>query len=77
MPEPFELSRLHPDAFEHLANTLAMKVLGLGHTAFGPGPDGGRDGYYEGEAPYPSDAEHWSGVWYLQSKLPIATMNIS
>lgn len=45
-----------------------MRVLGLGYTTFGPGRDGGRDGYYEGEAPYPSEADRWSGTWYLQAK---------
>src|SRR5688572_32326129 len=47
---------------------LALRVLGAGHTGFGPGPDAGRDGYFEGEAPYPSEVQHWSGIWYVQSK---------
>lgn len=64
----FELTRLDSATFEHLANTLAMKVLGRGVTGFAPGPDGGRDGYFEGEAPYPSGANHWDGIWYIQSK---------
>lgn len=68
MTETYDLGKLDPNTFEHIANTLAMRVLGLGHTTFGPGRDGGRDGYYEGEAPYPSETERWSGVWYLQSK---------
>src|ERR1700704_4495634 len=66
--QPYDLSRFDPDSFEHLANLLALKVLGSGHTGFGPGADGGRDGYYEGEAPYPSDVDRWSGRWYIQSK---------
>ena len=33
-----------------------------------PGADGGRDGFFEGSAPYPSSKHAWSGVWYLQSK---------
>jgi hypothetical protein len=69
MPVPsFELTRLDSNTFEHLANTLALKVLGGGHTGFGPGPDAGRDGYFEGRAPYPSARNSWSGVWYIQSK---------
>lgn len=69
MPVPsYELGRLGPDAFEHLVNMLALKVLGAGATGFGPGKDGGRDGYFEGRASYPSEQGGWSGVWYIQSK---------
>jgi len=45
-----------------------MKTLGPGLTGFGPGADGGRDGYFSGEAPYPSNVNRWSGTWYIQSK---------
>ncbi len=51
-----------------MVNLIALRVLGPGHTGFGPGADGGRDGYFEGEAAYPSDSDHWSGTWYIQSK---------
>lgn len=68
MSDSYDLSALDANSFEHLINMLALRVLGLGHTGFGPGSDGGRDGYFEGEAPYPSDVDHWSGVWYIQSK---------
>lgn len=68
MTESYDLTQLDPNSFEHLVNLLALRVLGLGHTGFGPGPDGGRDGYYEGEAPYPSKSDRWSGRWYIQSK---------
>lgn len=64
----YELTRLDSYSFEHLANMLALKVLGVGHTGFGPGADGGRDGYFEGQAAYPSSSDNWSGTWYLQSK---------
>ncbi len=47
---------------------LALRVLGAGHTGFGPGTDGGRDGYFEGQAPYPSSTDQWTGRWYIQSK---------
>jgi hypothetical protein len=69
MPTPsYELSRLDANTFEHLANALALRVLGPGHTGFGPGADGGRDGFFEGTAPYPSSSDRWSGKWYIQSK---------
>jgi hypothetical protein len=63
-----DLDALDPNSFEHMVNLLALRVLGLGHTGFGPGSDGGRDGYFEGEAPYPSSQTRWRGVWYIQSK---------
>lgn len=65
---PYELTRLDPDTFEHMANQLAARVLGAGATGFGPGADGGRDGWFEGEAPYPSDVDRWNGTWYIQAK---------
>lgn len=68
MADPYDLSQLGSDAFENIVNFLALKTLGLGSTGFGPGADGGRDGYFEGEAPYPSETERWKGVWYIQSK---------
>ncbi|WHO75149.1 NACHT domain-containing NTPase [Rhizobium sp. BT03] len=54
--------------FEHLVNAIAIRVLGSGVTGFGPGADGGRDGFFEGKADYPSSAEQWNGIWYIQSK---------
>lgn len=68
MPEAYDLTKLDPNSFEHLVNMLALRVLGAGHTGFGPGSDGGRDGYFEGEAPYPSPSDRWLGHWYIQSK---------
>lgn len=68
MTDSYDLSKLGPDAFENIVNFLALKTLGMGSTGFGPGADGGRDGYFEGEALYPSEAEQWKGVWYIQSK---------
>jgi hypothetical protein len=68
MADSYDLTKLDANSFEHLVNMLALRVLGPGHTGFGPGSDGGRDGYFEGEAPYPSESEHWSGTWFIQSK---------
>src|SRR4051794_2232637 len=64
----YDLTKLDSASFEHMINILALKVLGAGHTGFGPGSDGGRDGYFEGEAPYPSSVTRWSGRWYIQAK---------
>lgn len=68
MPAELELSGLDPKSFEQLVNMLVIRVLGAGSTGFGPGPDGGRDGYFRGTANYPSQAEQWSGHWFIQSK---------
>ncbi len=68
MADSYDLSKLGSDAFENIVNFLALKTLGLGSTSFGPGSDAGRDGYFEGEAPYPSETGRWKGVWYIQSK---------
>jgi hypothetical protein len=68
MPDSYDLTQLDPNSFENLVNMLLLRVLGPGTTGFGPGSDGGRDGYFTGEAPYPSATERWSGVWYIQSK---------
>src|SRR5712672_3636953 len=68
MSNSYDLTKLGSNEFSNLVNCLALKILGLAHTGFAPGPDGGRDGYFEGEAPYPSETEHWKGIWYIQSK---------
>ncbi|WP_145418626.1 hypothetical protein [Planctomycetes bacterium K23_9] len=68
MPDSYDLTQLNSSAFEHMVNAIAMRELGTGHTGFGPGADGGRDGYFEGRSPYPSDEEQWEGIWYIQSK---------
>ncbi len=68
MNNSYDLTQLDEHSFEHLVNSLAIRVLGAGHTGFSPGADGGRDGYFEGTAPYPSESDQWTGVWYIQSK---------
>jgi hypothetical protein len=71
----YELTRLDSHNFEHLVNALTLRVMGAGYTGFGPGPDGGRDGFFEGSAPYPSVSDNWSGRWYVQSKFHAANLS--
>lgn len=71
----YDLTRLDTNTFEHLANVLVMKILGPGLSGFGPGADGGRDGIFEGTAPYPSENDNWGGVWYIQSKFLAPTLH--
>src|ERR1700691_1573425 len=66
--DSYDLTKLDPYTFEHMVNALVIAVLGAGATSFGPGSDGGRDGYFEGEALYPSATDRWNGVWYIQCK---------
>jgi hypothetical protein len=68
MQAELQISSLDPQSFQQLVNMLILRVLGAGATGFGPGPDGGRDGYFQGSAPYPSATQSWNGVWYIQSK---------
>lgn len=68
MTTEYDLGKMDPNSFEHLVNALAFGELGPGLVSFGKGPDGGRDGYYEGITAYPNELTPWSGVWYLQAK---------
>ncbi|MGP9664974.1 NACHT domain-containing protein [Halomonas sp. AOP22-C1-8] len=68
MSSSYDLSQLDNHSFESMVNYLALRVLGNGVTGFAAGADGGRDGYLEGAAPYPTTKDSWSGVWYIQSK---------
>lgn len=71
----YDLTQLDTNSFESMVNSLAMNVLGNGLTGFSPGADGGRDGYFKGEAPYPSITERWSGIWFIQSKFHAANLS--
>ena len=64
----YDLNRLGEREFEHLAQALIKKIIGLGTITFGDGPDGGREATYFGKAPYPSQCEQWDGHWIFQAK---------
>jgi hypothetical protein len=57
-----------PDAFEQFVRALSIHVFGPGVTAFGPGPDGGREATFRGIVPYPSPSDQWSGYGVIQAK---------
>jgi hypothetical protein len=58
-----------PEAFEQFARTVALSGFGQGVTAFGNGPDGGREAVFRGEVPYPyPPATQWSGYGVIQAK---------
>ena len=63
-----DLTRLGPDAFEQLVLALAVHILGPGITAFGDGPDGGREASFSGRQQYPNVVDPWDGYGVLQAK---------
>jgi len=55
-------------SFEQFVQATAIHVFGPGVTIFGSGPDGGREGTFEGEVPYPSESNRWNGYGVIQAK---------
>lgn len=65
----YRLHELSWQEFEHLCTQLCLSWLGEGFTPFAAGPDGGRDGKFEGEANcFPSEATPLVGKVVLQAK---------
>jgi shikimate kinase len=64
----YDLGRMGDEQFEHLIQALLKRVIGLGTTTFGAGPDGGREATFSGAAPYPSSQKGWTGSWIFQAK---------
>ena len=67
MPD-YALNRLSSRSFEHLVQSLVVKILGPGISVFGDGPDGGREVTFEGKILYPSCADPWDGYGVVQVK---------
>lgn len=65
----YRLENIESGAFEKLVSQLCEKKLGTGIVRFTDGPDGGRDGRFEGVANmFPSKARPWEGRFIIQSK---------
>lgn len=65
----YHLHELIGDDFENLVIHLCREVLGTGTVNFSTGPDGGRDGRFEGMAnSYPSQVSPWKGKFIIQAK---------
>lgn len=68
----YDLTRLGDREFEHLAQALAMKVLGPTVNIFGDGPDGGREATFQADGQNPllvtSGGSRWKGYGVLQAK---------
>jgi hypothetical protein len=58
-----------PGSFEQLVRALAIKIIGPGVTAFGNGPDGGREATFRGRLHYPyPPTSVWDGYGVIQAK---------
>jgi len=64
----YDLTKLDHRKFEHLVQATAIKVVAAGVSAFGDGPDNGREATFEGKMDYPSEADPWSGLLVMQAK---------
>lgn len=63
------LDGFSPESFEQLIRSLAIAIIGPGVTAFGNGPDGGREATFYGSVPYPFPPnEQWNGYGVVQAK---------
>jgi hypothetical protein len=65
----YRLHELSTQEFQALVVHICQKVLGIGTINFSEGPDGGRDGKFEGTSnQYPSAASPWAGKFIIQAK---------
>jgi len=65
----YHLHELSTQEFEALVIHICQKLLGNGTLNFSQGPDGGRDGKFEGTSnQYPSSASPWAGKFIIQAK---------
>lgn len=77
----YYLHELSTQEFEELIIQICQGILGMGTINFSEGPDGGRDGKFEGIANlFPSKSGPWSGKFIIQAKRttnPIASCSDS
>lgn len=64
----FKLDGLSPRVFEHIVQELAIGAISATVTPFGDGPDGGREGTFEGKTCYGTDEVRWNGYGIIQAK---------
>lgn len=69
MKQDSRLYNLYNPQFEELVCHICKYILGTGVFAFSTGPDGGRDGSFEGTAEqFPSNKKPYSGKFVIQAK---------
>lgn len=65
----YDLIHISEDDFERLIIDICTNLLGIGVHSFTKGPDGGKDGFFNGTATtYPSATAPWSGKFIIQAK---------
>jgi len=65
----YRLYDINCDDFEKIVILLCQKILGDGTVSFSKGPDGGRDGAFQGKAnSFPSISNPWDGKVVIQAK---------
>jgi hypothetical protein len=68
----YPLESMSPQGFQQLGAAIAVRVIGPGLQAFGPGPDGGRDFTHHGVIVWSGDTdsagEAWDGYTVFQAK---------
>ncbi len=70
----YDFNHISEDDFERLVIDICNNLLGIGVHSFAKGPDGGKDGFFEGTAQsYPSTNAPWSGKFIIQAKHTTAT----
>lgn len=69
-----DFSGFSSESFEQFIRALATKLIGPGVTAFGDGPDGGREATFSGKVPYPfPPLQQWDGYGVFQAKFKNST----
>ena len=69
MIETYPIHNLADNEFEIMVVMICQKILGIGAVNFSAGPDGGRDGRFEGRAEsFPSTQDPWAGKFIIQAK---------
>lgn len=67
--DKFRLYEINSDDFERVITLICQRILGIGTFNFTKGPDGGRDGYFNGTANrFPSEKSPWGGKFVIQAK---------
>ena len=62
-------SGFSPESFEQFSRAIALVIFGPGVSAFGNGPDGGREATFDGAVPYPyPPTDQWMGYGVIQAK---------
>lgn len=69
-----DFSGFSSESFEQFIRALATKLFGPGVTAFGDGPDGGREATFSGKVPFPfPPLQQWDGYGVFQAKFKSST----